>query len=377
MQTKNNAKAQREPFMRITRRSNVKMKEKIIIYAVAVVVALFLGCTICGLAGTKTKDPFTVLGYFFQGVTKGNSFWNLLGDTSMLLLVSLAILPAFKMKYWNLGANGQVIFSALSAFLCGYYMRNANVSEFVILACMFITAVAGGMLWGLIPALLKAYLRTNESLVTLMMNYIAIELINLFRESIYAGQSQSSVFEAIRLPGSKFVYFIVTAVVITVIVSVFLKRSKQGYEIAVVGESENTAKYIGINSRAVIIKTMLITGAICGIVGFLLITAQDKSISTGMAKNMGFTGIMTVWLAKFNPLMTVVTCLFITFIQRGTTYAGAFAGLNDPNSVYLVVGVVYLIIIACDFLLNYKLKFNFKKKKSGDVTKEPSKEGKQ
>lgn len=369
MQTENNVKTHKEPFLRIIRRSNASLKEKIIIYAVAVVVALFLGCTICGISGTKTKDPFTVLGYFFQGVTKGSAFLNLLGDTSLLLLVSLAILPAFKMKYWNLGANGQVLIAALFAFLSGYLMRNGNAPQGVVLSVMFVSAVIGGMLWGLIPAILKAFLRTNESLVTLMMNYIAIEMINLCNELIYKGQSQSSVFQTTHLPGSRFIYFIATAVVVTLVISVFLKRSKQGYEIAVVGESESTAKYIGINNKAVIIRTMLISGAICGIVGFLLMAAQDTSISTGMAKNMGFTGIMTVWLAKFNPIMTVVTCLFITFIQRGTTYAGSFAGLNDPNSVYVVVGVVYFIIIACDFLLNYKLKFNFRKDKKDKTGK--------
>ena len=231
----------------------------------------------------------------------------------------MALLPAFKMKFWNLGGNGQILVSCLSAIACMFYL-GGKVSDSVIILLMFFASVISGALWAVIPAIFKAKFNTNESLFTLMMNYIATGLVSLCI-TIWV-KSGSGVLAPIaygNIPeiGNKYLLPIILFALITVLMHIYLRSAKHGYEISVVGESINTAKYVGIKVDKVIIRTMLLSGAIAGLVGFILAGSINHTISTASANNMGFTGIMATWLANFNPLMIMLTSFFITFISKG------------------------------------------------------------
>jgi simple sugar transport system permease protein len=153
-------------------------------------------------------------------------------------------------------------------------------------------------------------------------------------------------------------YFLLIAIVliITVAMYIYLRYSKQGYEISVVGESENTANYIGIKVKNVIIRTMIISGAICGVAGFLIVSALDHSVTTTTVGGMGFTAIMVSWLAKFNPLIMIGTSAFITFLQQGSSQVTTNFNI-DSAFPSMVVGIVLFFIIGCEFFINYRLKF--------------------
>ena len=137
---------------------------------------------------------------------------------------------------------------------------------------------------------------------------------------------------------------------------IYLKYSKHGYEIAVVGESVNTAKYAGINVNKVIIRTMLLSGAVCGIAGLLLVGGTSHTITTATADGRGFTAIMVSWLARFNPIVMIVTAFILVFLDAGAQQIGTVFSLNESFSDILT-GIILFFIIGSDFFVNYELKF--------------------
>ena len=286
----------------------------------------------------------------------------MLQNVAMLLCIALAVTPAFKMKFWNLGAEGQVLFGGLMSMICMFYIGDKIPNAFL-LVIMLTASLLGGILWGVIPAFFKAKWNTNESLFTLMMNYIAIQLVS-FAIMVWVPNGSSvmgvvnSSTEAGWLPmlfDKKYFLNVLVVAILTAVMYVYLKYSKHGYEISVVGESKNTAKYIGINVKKVIIRTMVLSGAICGLAGFLLVSGTNHSISTGLASGNGFTAIMVSWLAKFNPAIMVVTSFLIVFLQRGASEIATNFNLNE-SVADILTGVIIFFIIGCEFFINYQIK---------------------
>ncbi len=362
---KNNLK---EPFVRIVKRDNITVQKIILIYSIAIVGGLLLS----GLISMMFSDKN--LGDFFQSLFTGTfgserKIWLLLQDTSLLLGTSMALLPAFKMKFWNLGGNGQILVGCLAAIACMFYL-GGKVNDSVIILLMLLASITAGAIWAAIPAFFKAKFNTNESLFTLMMNYIAQSLVSLcITIWVKSGSGVLAPISHGNIPdiGNKYLLPIILFVIITISMHVYLRSSKHGYEISVVGESINTAKYVGIKVDKVIIRTMILSGAIAGLVGFILAGSINHTISTASANNMGFTGIMATWLATFNPLMIILTSFFITFISKGMVEVRkTFMFTNDSIS-NIVVGIVYFAVIVCSFFINYKLVF--RKKEKGEIKK--------
>ncbi len=360
---KKNKASLKEPFVRVVKRDNIKLRNIILIYAIAIVVGLLLSGFISMMFSQKG------LGDFFRSLFDGaigseRKLWLLLQDTSLLLGVSMALLPAFKMKFWNLGGNGQVLIGCLAAIACMFYL-GGKVADSLIILIMLVASVATGAIWAVIPAIFKARFNTNESLFTLMMNYIAQGLVSVcITVWVKSGSGVLVPIQYGNIPdiGNKYLLPIILFTLITVFMYIYLRLSKHGYEISVVGESINTAKYVGIRVDRVIVRTMLVSGAIAGLVGFILAGSINHTVSITSANNMGFTGIMATWLASFNPLMIIATSFFITFISKGMVEVRkTFMFTNDSIS-NIVVGILYFAVIICSFFINYKLVFRKKEK---------------
>lgn len=365
MQTKQTTA--KEPLFHVVKRADVSVKTKILIYAVSVVTALLIGSILCGIF--SQSNPFAVLGSLVSGAFKTERKIKVfIQDFALLLLVSMAVVPAFRMRFWNLGANGQVLVGCLAAAACMFYL-GGKVPDGVVNIIMIVSAIAAGILWAVIPALFKAYFGTNETLFTLMMNYIAEGLV-AFCVSCWATDG-SGVLRPMsdgKLPMIVNQYFAVAfvAVLITGAITVYLRYGKHGYEIDVVGESVNTAKYIGINVKKVMIRTLVLSGAVCGVVGLLLTGGINHTVNSELHGGMGFTSIMTVWLAKFKPALIVSTCFFVTFITKGMAQVRMDFGFTDSATADIVLGIVYFCIIACDFFVNYRILFRHKQTKTSD-----------
>ncbi|MBO5773904.1 MAG: ABC transporter permease [Clostridia bacterium] len=359
----NNIKAKREPLFHIVKREDLKIGYKILIYAVAILLSLFIGGVISSLA--SKGDPFTFFASLIDGCFGSpRKIWVFLQQMALLLSVSMALVPAFKMKFWNLGGNGQILIGGLAAIACMFYMGGKADDTVIVIVAIFASAIAGAI-WAVIPALCKAFFNTNESLLTLMLNYIATGLVTFFL-AVWV-KSGSGVLEPIKygnLPalGNPYLLIILFGVVMTAIIFVYLRYSKHGYELSVVGDSPNTARYIGINVKMVVIRTMILSGAICGLVGLLLTSGMSHTIGVKTAQNMGFTAIMTTWLGNCNPLMIISTCGLVTFVTKGMEQVRMDFGLTNDSIANLIIGLVYFFIIACAFFIQYKVVFNVKLK---------------
>lgn len=340
-----------------------------LIRLVAIVASLIV-CALVIVVLTK-YNPVQVYITMFQGCFgTERKIWSLMQNLAMLLCISLAVTPAFKMRFWNLGAEGQVLMGGLASVACMFYLGD-SIPNVLLILLMLVAGIAGGMIWGLIPAFFRAHWNTNESLFTLMMNYVAIQFVS-FAIMVWVPNG-SSVMGVVNqrtkagwLPdlfGQKYLLNILVVVVLTIIMFIYLKYSKQGYEISVVGESERTARYIGINVKKVIVRTMVISGAICGLAGFLLVSGTNHTISKNLAGGMGFTAIMVSWLAKFNPILMVITSFLIVFMQKGASEIATTFRFNE-SVADILTGIIIFFIIGCEFFINYKINARSKHKEA-------------
>lgn len=354
-----------EPPFHVVKRDGTPLWKALTIRVVAVAAALAL-CAILAIFMIHA-NPVEFIVTLFEGVFgSSRRLWKFAKDSAVLLCIALAVTPAFRMRFWNIGAEGQTLIGALASVAVIVYL-GGRVSNGVLLFLMFLAAVLAGAIWGGIPAVFKAKWETNETLFTLMLNYVASGLVSYFL--LLWTPSGSSVLGALsegHLPTVVHEYFllILAVLVLTALIYIYLQYTKQGYEISVVGESENTARYIGIGVGRVVIRTMLVSGAICGIAGFLIVSALDHSVTTTTVGGMGFTAIMVSWLAKFNPLVMIGTSAFITFLQQGAAQITTNFNI-DSAFPDMVVGIVLFFIIGCEFFISYRLKFRESHKKGG------------
>ena len=366
---KNHEKIVREPLMHVVKRDDLVWYKSWAVRLLAVVIALILCAFVIVLL--TGYDPIRVYSSMIQG-TFGTSrkIWNTLQRFSMLLCISLAVTPAFKMRFWNIGAEGQALVGGLAAAACMIYFGK-SLPVYLFIPIMAIASILAGILWGVIPAYFKAKFNTNETLFTLMMNYVAMQLVSFCivfwenpKDSNTVGVINRST-EAGWMPelfGQKYLLNILIVLVLTVMMYIYLKYSKHGYEISVVGESESTAKYIGIDVKKVILRTMALSGALCGVTGLLLVAGTDHTITTNTVGGMGFTAIMVSWLAKFNPIFMMLTSFLIIFLERGASEIATVFQLNESVSDILT-GIILFFIIGSEFFIHYKIHFRAKHNK--------------
>lgn len=359
----------KEPFFHIVKRDVLPWHKSLGIRAAAIVLALLL----CAIVTTITTgiNPIQVYESIITGAFGTvRKTWVTFQNISILLLISLALTPAFKMKFWNIGGEGQVLMGGLAAASCMICLGDKLPNALVII-CMVIASVAAGALWGFIPAFFKAKWNTNETLSTLMMNYIATQLVAFFTivwevpkgsGKIGIINQNSNVGWLPQVFGSKYLLSILVAVVITAFMYIYLNYSKHGYEISVVGESENTAKYVGIKVGKVIIRTMVLSGVICGLVGLLLVGGINHTITTTIVGGQGFTAVLVSWMSKFNPLTMVFSSFLIIFMNRGASEISTNFGLNQSYSDILT-GIILFFIIGCEFFISYRIQFRKKAEK--------------
>lgn len=361
-----------EPLFHITKRDGMVWWRSWLVRIIAVLAALIVGSIFIVLL--TNISPMKIYSAMFEGnFGTPRKRWILIKEAAMLLGISLAVTPAFKMRFWNTGAEGQVLIGGLASVTCMFYLGD-SLSSGALLAVMLVSSIVAGAIWAGLPGFFKAKYNTNETLFTLMMNYVAMQLVAFCIMKWVPNGSMvltplNSTTRAGWLPrvfNQQYFLNIAIVLVITIIIYVYLKYSKQGYEIAVVGESENTARYVGINVNKVIIRTVILSGALCGIMGWLYVAGLDHTIDTDMVGGNGFTAIMVSWLAKFNPIFMIVASLLICFLQIGS---GALAGdpllKLDPSLGDILTGIIILFVIGSEFFVRYKI--NFRKRHKEEV----------
>ncbi|MBO4697116.1 MAG: ABC transporter permease [Lachnospiraceae bacterium] len=364
-ETKNH-KPIREPLFHLAKRDNLPRHKALLIRLAAILVGMLIVC-LFGLL-IVGWDPFRIISTIFDG-TFGtpNRRWDLFEKTAILLCISLAVTPAFRMRFWNIGAEGQTLIACLASVTCMLKIGD-KVPNPVLLLIMVTASIIAGAVWAIIPAVFKAFWNTNETLFTLMMNYIATQITAyyVYIWSVPKGSGHIGIINAntkagwlVSIGDYPYLLNILIVIVMTIVSYIYLNHCKHGYEISVVGESEKTARYIGINVKVVILRTMAISGAICGLAGFLIVAGADHTIIAGSVGGQGFTAIMVSWLAKFNPIAMAFFAFLIAFLGKGAKEITTLTGL-DSSFADIVTGFVIFCIIGCEFFINFTIKFRKK-----------------
>lgn len=362
----NNQVKTKDPFVRIVKRDGATMKNKVIARAVAIILALIVDAIF--IFAVTGLNPLSVYGVMFQGTFgTGIRFSWAMRDLVTLLCIAVALAPAFKMRFWNIGAEGQVLVGGLATALVMVYCGNSLPTP-VLFIIMIVSSIVAGGLWGFVPAFFKAHWNTNETLFTLMMNYVATSIVacatNIMRGQASSLGKLNMSTKAGWFPqflGQRYNINILVVIILTLAMFFYLKYSKHGYEITVVGESENTARYAGINVKMVTIRTMIVSGAICGLAGFLIVAGKDQTISTTTAGGQGFTAIIVAWLAKFNTFYMVLISFLLVFLSRGASEIASAYSLND-YAASIIEGVILFFILGSEFFINYRMIFRNSKK---------------
>lgn len=357
----------KEPLFHVVKRGQVPVKTVWIIRATAIVLAMIV-CAFLTMAVTGDNPIKVYASMIFGAFGSARKTWVTFQNLAILLMISLALTPAFRMRFWNIGGEGQVLIGGLACAACMIKLGD-KLPNAVVIILMIISSMLAGAIWGLIPAFFKAKWNTNETLSTLMMNYIATQLVAFYTVvwEVPKGSGKIGIINQDSqvgwLPelGNKYLLSIIVALIITAVFYFYFYYSKQGFEISVVGESEKTARYIGIKVEKVIIRTMAISGATCGLAGLMLVGAINHTITTTLAGGLGFTAVMVSWLAKFNPVSMIFTSFIIIFMDRGASEISTTFGLNQ-SFADIMTGILLFFIIGCEFFIAYKLNFRRKTK---------------
>lgn len=364
----------KEPLIRLSRREGVSKLRAVSIRAAALLLALTVNALL--IFSVTKLNPLRVYAAMFEGAFgSGRRIWATVRDCMMLLCIGVGLAPAFKMKFWNIGAEGQVLVGGIAtAGLMIYAGKGAAIPTVLLFLVMGAASLVCGALWGVIPAVFKAKWNTNETLFTLMMNYVAIQLTSFCvskwenppgSNSVGVINSASRVGWFPSLDGQNYSYWVNLILVLSIAVFMFLylRSTKQGYEISVVGSSENTARYAGIKVSRVYIRTMALSGAICGLAGFIAVAGASHTISTDTAGGQGFTAIIVAWLAKFNTFTMILISLLLVFLEKGAIEIASRFQLNDYAS-QIITGILLFFILGSEFFINYRVKFRSGRKEA-------------
>ena len=361
----------RTPLFSIIKRDDLPKYKAIIIRIVTFIATFFLAMLICFFV--IKENYFEIIGTLFKGATvvsKGKILpWRLLMDTALLLAFSMAIVAPFKMKYWNMGANGQVLVGALAAIVVMFYMEDfamkSSLNNALVIVLMLLVSIIASVIWAVIPALFKVFFNTNETLFTLMMNYVAAALVGYVNYQLAQGKKESpGIINADSQAGwfpvviDKYFLPILIVILITIFIYIYIKKTKHGYEISVVGDSINTAKYVGMNTKFIIIRTLMLSGIICGITGFIYSSAINHSIDPNTCGSLGFTAVLVAWLSNFSPITITGVSFVLSFLTLGTSKVSSTYRLGNNDLSNVIIGLIFFAILICEFFIRFKLKVN-------------------
>ncbi|MDO9491072.1 ABC transporter permease [Acetobacterium sp.] len=343
-------------MLHIVKKDVPKNREKIVVRLSAVLAALAVASIIVLVAGA---NPIELYIGIFQGCFGSvYRFSATIEKMVPLLVLSLGVMVAFKMRFWNIGAEGQFQMGAVGTTLVVRLLPDLPLP--IMLVLMIVASFAFGAVWLMIPAFFKARFGTNETLFTLMLNYIALTLVTALQYDFWKDPAANGMPKIANLPEnallpsvSGFNLSILMAVVIILAMYYFTNRSKIGFEIAVLGESENTARYIGINVTKTIIIAALVSGGLCGIVGMMQTTGVSGALSTEITGGLGFTAIIVAWLSGLKVPFVVVNSFAFAVLLQGASYIQT--AFQIPGSVAeMIQAIILFFILGSEFVLQYR-----------------------
>lgn len=356
---------------------NISKRDTWLIRGGSILAALLISAILCTILSPGSFGTFFVS--LFEGTFSTSSYiFNLLCCLGVYLLLALAVAPAFRMKFWNIGAEGQALAGCIVTAVTLLLMPK-SIPDAVVIIMALVFGVLAGALWAAIPTFFKIKFNTNETLFTLMMNYVAMALASFTIAKLAQGGTQQfptipTNRTIIQIGDVKFLPFIIASVLVTAFMLLYLNKSKQGFELSVLGDSRNTARYSGMSINKIAMRTMIMSGAIAGLVGFLLVCGRDKTLSPNLVAGRGFTSVLIAWLGHFNPSEIVLYSFIISFLDQGTTYAASKVKLSKSYFSGMIIGLFILIIVTAEFFVRYKINIRHKENKQTSALTNEKKE---
>ena len=358
----------RTPFVRLSKRTEMDRRKVWCIRIGSILIALVLGCIPMLLTGNSPAEAYGVI---IQGsLSRPIYFRQTVKIAVPLLGCALAIAPCFKMKFWNIGAEGQITMGAVFATYFALFWAD-RLPHVPLLLLMFISAAVAGGLWALIPAFFKSRWNTNETLFTLMMNYIAIGIVAWLQGGPWEGRKGSQLIpmfsDNARIPTVLGVHCgWIIALLLVLFMYIYMNKTKQGYEIAVIGDSVNTARYAGMNVGWIIMRTMFLSGAISGIVGFMIVSGANFTLYKGVANGVGFTSISVAWLSQLNSFAMIAISMMLAVLEKGANTLQT--KMQVPASISdIITGILLFCMLSSEFFINYRLIFRHRERKEVDA----------
>ena len=352
------------PLFHLAKRTGIAPSWAWLIRLSSILVALVIGSLAIAITGNQPIPAYRTL---LEGALGNEAFRRQTVKMAVPLLgCALAIAPCFKMRFWNIGAEGQITAGALAATLM-VRLFAAKLSALPLLLLMAIAAILGGGLWGLIPGFFKAKWNTNETLFTLMMNYIIIGVVAWLQAGPWeARQGRMAQFPANaclpKVLGVHCGWIIV--LVLAVLIHVYMKYTKHGYEISVIGDSMRTAQYAGMNVGRIMMRTMFLSGAISGLVGFIVASGANNTLAKDIAGGVGFTSITVAWLSQLNAFAMILISLMLAILTKGAstlqTQMGVPAAISD-----IITGLLLFCMLGCEFFINFRIVFRGSRPEKG------------
>lgn len=347
-------------MFRVVKRTDLTKKQSVSYRLIAILLALLTtGIFILFLGFNPLEIYIKMLDGSFGSMYR---FKEAIIQAIPLIVTSLGISVAFRMKFWNIGAEGQIIIGAFAASYFALYW--SNLPKGLLLPIMFLASVIAGGLWALIPAFFKAQFGTNETLFTLMMNYIALKLViyiqyGPWKDPSALGAGKIALFQDSAILPEVFGIHIgwIIATILVAVMYIFINKTKRGYEIQVIGESENTARYAGMNVKKIILSSLLLSGALCGMVGMFQVSGVNHTLSYQVANGVGFTAIITTWLAGLSAPIIVIVCFLFAVLQQGGTFIQTAFSIH-ASVAQLIQGMILFFVLGSEFFIQYKLVLN-------------------
>lgn len=341
---------------RVVKRSELTGRQIVLLRLLAVLLALAAGgLFVLGLG----YNPFIIYATILSGAMRSPmAIQATVKIVVPLTITSLGVTLAFKMRFWNIGAEGQIIMGAI--FASYFALFHAGWNHWILLAVMALAGVLGGALWGLIPAFFKAKYGTNETLFTLMLNYIALYLVSWLQDGPWRDPGSQGFGKVARFDKNTALDKVfgvhcgwIIALILVAVVFVYLRYTKQGYEISVVGESQETARYAGMNVRKILLRTMALSGGVCGLGGMIQAVGADSTLTMGVAGGVGFTAIIVAWLSQLNPVIILVVSALFGILEKGSSVVQSNFGLST-DCADVLQGIILFFILGCEFFIRYR-----------------------
>lgn len=340
---------------RIRRRTDVPLWLSVLVRFLSIAFALLLVGVVIKLSGLQP----IVLGQKAITQTLGSSYGlqQALILATPLIMTGLAVAVGMQMRLWNIGADGQLYLGAFAATGIALFVKGPPA---LILVVMFFAGAIGGALWILVPALLRAYWNVNEIITTLLLNFVAVLLVNHFAIGPWRDTGAAILSATPRLPyllpviGDTYLtYGILIPIVIAFLLRMFLQNTKWGYEIRVIGGNRGVAEFAGIPVLRQILIILLLSGSLAGLAGMIEVSATAQRLSGTISNNYGYMGIIVAALANGSPLGVLIAGFLLAVLLNAGIVLQT-SGLS-VSAMLAINGIILIFAAVGEVLAQYKI----------------------